>query len=99
MRVNNFDPTIKPLIPGYLARRRDDLSIMRQALAEADFGQIGSLAQNLDQSCSEYGLAMLSATASRLRLAAEQSDSDTTREAIMELESALEKLIEAARDE
>lgn len=68
--AGDVDPEIADLVPGYVARRREELAEWRSALAERDFGKLRRLAHNMKGTGRSFGLPDLSDLGGRLEQAA-----------------------------
>jgi len=74
--AGSFENYLADLIPGYLRARRDEVIVMRTALASGQFGDIVEIAHRLRGTGGTYGRPQLSAIGAELESAAEASDAD-----------------------
>lgn len=91
-RLARIDAEIADLLPGYLERRRDDVRVLRAALAERDFATVQLLGHRMKGSGGSYGIPGLSAVGGRLERAGTCRDADASLRAIEEFEALLERL-------
>jgi HPt (histidine-containing phosphotransfer) domain-containing protein len=64
-----IDATLASLRPTYLARRRDELPALQQALANCDLDDAARMSHKIAGSAATYGFAELSALARELEAA------------------------------
>ena len=69
------DPFARRLLAKYLARRRDDLALLRSALSQNDFASIERTGHNLFGSGAAYGLEPISDLGADLEQAAKTKNS------------------------
>lgn len=81
----NVDPLLRPLIPGYLAARREDLAMLESALAEGAWLRIAGIGHRLAGSGGSYGFPHISKLGARLERAGEARDAAGARQAIQTL--------------
>lgn len=93
--ISNVDPIVRSLLPGYLARRDDELLRLEAWCAERKFDEIRGVAHNLAGSGGAYGLPELTRIGRALEEAAEAGDP----EAITGLLQAMRKFLEQVRAE
>ncbi len=74
MPDGDYDPFVKELMPGYLARRREELSRLEAAAAEGDFEALRVVGHNLHGSGGAYGLPRISELGRDLENAAHERD-------------------------
>lgn len=86
------DPILKELLPGYLARRRDELATLDDALQRQDFAKLRTIGHNLRGSGGAYGLAKVSEFGKALETAAEADDADAVRETIGRMRTFLAEI-------
>ncbi len=72
--VVDVPPGLKALVPGYLAGRRNDIAILRSALAQADYAVISRLGHNLKGTGTPYGFPDITAIGRLLECAGKESD-------------------------
>lgn len=81
------DPFARRLMVRYLARRADDVSALRAALASRDFDSIEDKGHKLFGSGSAYGLDRVSELGAALEKTARKKDGDAVAELIERLEA------------
>jgi CheY-like chemotaxis protein/HPt (histidine-containing phosphotransfer) domain-containing protein len=86
------DPEIAPLIPEFLANRRADVQLFREALAERDLGRVQSCAHKMKGSGRGYGFTTISRIGSDLELAAHGQEAAKAAALVDELESYLSRV-------
>jgi CheY-like chemotaxis protein/HPt (histidine-containing phosphotransfer) domain-containing protein len=86
------DPDIAPLVPEFLANRRAELSLYREALETGDYGRIQSSAHKMKGTGRGYGLAAISRIGGELELAAHEKDVPAMRRLIDELDEYLQRV-------
>lgn len=64
------DPIVKELIPGYLARRREELATLEAAVDDGDYETLRIIGHNLHGSGAAYGLPRISELGRDLETAA-----------------------------
>jgi len=78
--VNDVDPDLVDLLPGYLRRRRRDERALREALHAGDFETVRRIGHNLKGSGGAYGLPEVSAIGRELEGAGRgRDDSEAAR--------------------
>lgn len=87
-----IDPALKELIPGFLAKRAEDLKELKGLLKKQDFDKISLVAHRLKGKGTGYGFAGISKIGDALEHAAKQRDVFSIREAIEELGNYLERI-------
>ncbi|MCX5724283.1 MAG: PAS domain S-box protein [Nitrospirae bacterium] len=68
------NPALRHMIPGYLARRREDLETCRQLLTDKDFPSISALMHKMAGTGGGYGFPQLTNVARQVEQAALQQD-------------------------
>ena len=69
------DPFARRLLAKYLERRKEDLTLLRNALSQNDFASIERTGHNLFGSGGAYGLEAISELGADLEIAAQSKDS------------------------
>ena len=87
-----IDPEIADLVPGYLANRRADLPLLRDALAAADFETLATLGHRMKGSGGAYGFKQITAIGGALEKAAKDADAAGVESHRAELEDLLRRL-------
>lgn len=90
--VVKVDPDLKPLIPGFLEKRRQDLTELKTALKAYDLERIRLVGHRLKGKGSGYGFAGISKVGDMLEHSARARDLFGIREGIEELDSYLGRL-------
>lgn len=90
MPMPDVHPSMLDLVPEYVARRRDDLRALREALGGPDFDTIRRIAHRFRGSGASYGFPRLSEIGERLEDAATDADTSRARAHIEALSAALE---------
>lgn len=85
----DFDAAVQALIPGYLAKRKQDLAAMREALPRGDFAVLMDLAHRLAGTGASYGFDALSWLGFALEAAAESRQPHRIAGLLDALEAAL----------
>jgi hypothetical protein len=88
--VVNADPLLLPLIPGYLANRRNDLERLVSGLKEGDFLVLRKIGHDMRGSGGAYGMPPLSDIGERIEAAALAGNAATVAEATEDLRVFLE---------
>ncbi len=86
------DPILRDLLPGYLARRREELATLHDALEREDFEKLRTIGHNLHGSGGAYGLMKVSQFGKELEVAATASDSDAIRATIKKMQAFLKEI-------
>ncbi len=76
LHVTIDDPAVRNLIDGYLARRRDEVERISQAIENDDFATLRVIGHNLHGSGGAYGLEGLSVLGAALETHAARRDVD-----------------------
>ena len=84
-----FMAAVQRLIPGYLAKRANDLAALRNAYQLADLSSAKDIGHRLAGSGSSYGFETLTLIGRDLEDKAERGDLEAIARLITELESAL----------
>lgn len=83
------DPIVRGLLPGYVARRREEIDKLDGALADGDFETLRTIGHNLHGSGGAYGLPPISAMGKRLEQAARAADAAAAATILAELRAFL----------
>lgn len=83
------DPEIAPLIPDFLANRRAEVPLLRQALEGGEYATVQASAHKLKGSGRGYGFVEMSRLGGELELAAHEGDVERMTYLIDELDSYL----------
>lgn len=83
------DPILRELLPGYLARRKEEITTLEAALQEKDFSALRVIGHNLFGSGGAYGLPKVSEFGRRLELAAKEGDEDEIKATIEQMRQFL----------
>ena len=86
-RIVVSDPFAKRLMVRYLENRKEDVTMLRTALAECDFDGIRDKGHNLFGSGSAYGLDPISELGAALEKTAKKRDSAKIGQLIEKLEA------------
>lgn len=93
IHVQVDDPAVAPLIDGYLARRRDEVAHVRDAVGARDFGRVRIIGHNLHGSGGAYCLDQLSEYGKALEIAADGGDADRMSDLVDEIGHYLGRLV------
>ena len=91
------DPEIADLIPGYLAKRRDDLPRMKALFEARDLAGLRDLAHRIHGSAGGYGFGDLTVIARDIEYAARDGKADDVRRSLDLLEEYL-RLVQVTYD-
>lgn len=80
------DPEIAPLVPEFLAHRRAEIAMFREALEAREFSRIQATAHKLKGTGRGYGFPAISRLGGELELAAHQQDTERMSQLIAELD-------------
>ncbi len=83
---------ILPLLPKFFANRRNDVHVIRDALARKDLRSIATLAHNMRGTGASYGFPELSALGDALQEAGKRGDGEAIERLVVELEGLLDEL-------
>jgi HPt (histidine-containing phosphotransfer) domain-containing protein len=92
--VVQIDPDLRDLIPGFLAKKRDDSNAILSATHshETDFDALSRIGHRLKGEGGSYGLDAISAYGAEIELAARSRDVETIRRCARELSDYLDSL-------
>ena len=86
------DVDLEELIPGFLENRARDVHILRQALAEKDYGKLQSVGHSLKGVGGGYGFDELSKIGAEIEAAAKAQNIDPVEAAIDRMANYLERI-------
>lgn len=86
------DPIVRGLLPGYLARRREELGMLARLLAEKRYTELGRIGHNLSGSGGAYGLQGLTDIGRSIELAAENGDDQQLAELVAGMTAYLDRV-------
>lgn len=89
---NIDDPIVRDLLPGYLARRREEILTLNDALERQDFESLRTIGHNLHGSGGAYGLPRMSELGKKLENAARLHDSESIQGTLREMKAYLDNL-------
>jgi signal transduction histidine kinase/CheY-like chemotaxis protein len=81
----DVEPAIEDIIPGYLAKRRAEIPLLRQALAEGDLEYVRATAHKMKGTGTGYGFPFLSEIGAALEAAARDGRTDEALAGVGEL--------------
>jgi HPt (histidine-containing phosphotransfer) domain-containing protein len=90
--VVQIDPDLMPLIPDFLAHRREDVEVMERALAGGDFAAIRVVGHNMRGCGSGYGFPVITDLGTALEQAALHKDAPAVQKCVDDLASYLERV-------
>ena len=90
--IDVVDPFARKLVGKYLANRKDDVTKLARALAEADFDTIRVTGHNLYGSGAAYGLDDISWIGAGIENAAKSADTEQLERLIGELREFLVRM-------
>jgi hypothetical protein len=70
-----IDPSVKALMPGFIANRRRDLDLMGRALQSGDLAAIREVGHNIRCFSRVYGIDELTDLGEQIRVAADEGSS------------------------
>lgn len=88
----DVDPIVRGLLPGYLARRREELATLAALLAEKRYTELGRIGHNLSGSGGAYGLQGLTDIGRSIELAADSADDDRLAELVAGMSEFLDRV-------
>lgn len=86
------DPIVRELLPGYLARRHEELPQLEAALDAGDFETLRTTGHNLHGSGGAYGLPRISELGKQLERAARDGNGEQARVTLEEMRVFLNDL-------
>ena len=92
MSDENGDPFVEELLPGYLARRREELPRLKSAVDDRDYHTLRIIGHNLHGSGAAYGLPRISEFGRDLESAAHGQDDAGARAVIDAMGAFLDTL-------
>jgi len=90
--LDDIDPIVRGLLPGYLERRDEELMRLRSLLENKKFADIRVLGHNLSGSGGAYGLPMLTDIGRRIEAAAKESNEDVLSVELDHLDDFLKRV-------
>lgn len=84
---------LKPLVPGFLRRRDEELSILKQHVEAQDMSSISSVAHKLKGHGTAYGFEAISLIGKEMEQAAKSNDIKTVSGLLKELEDVVKYFI------
>jgi HPt (histidine-containing phosphotransfer) domain-containing protein len=72
--VVRIDPDLSDLIPGFLARKREDARVIKDAIARADYDTLGKLGHRMKGEGGGYGFDAITDFGAALERAASLKD-------------------------
>jgi HPt (histidine-containing phosphotransfer) domain-containing protein len=96
-KLNRIPEEVLPLIPGYLERKRMDVSNLNRYLEERRFDECKALGHRLKGSGASYGFSDISELGRQIELAAEKHDVSELTECALTFENQIEDIIEDFR--
>ncbi|MBL8220732.1 MAG: response regulator, partial [Bryobacterales bacterium] len=82
-------PAIRALGPAYLNKRRQEVPLILELLAQADYERIATLAHNLKGTGAAYGFPQISVIGAEMEAAAKLGDEDAVRRQVLRLEQQI----------
>jgi HPt (histidine-containing phosphotransfer) domain-containing protein len=92
MMENDRFPSLRQIVPGYLAARQKELLEMRALLAASSFAKIITIAHNLKGTGHSYGFAPLTQLGGALEHAAKQADTAAMDMQLREISDYLDRV-------
>lgn len=89
--IENVDPIVRSLLPGYLVRREEEFARIRDWCDEGSFAEIRIAAHNLSGSGGAYGLPGLTRIGRALEGAAEAADQDEVERQLQAMREFLDR--------
>lgn len=90
--IVRVDPDLEDLIPGFLENRRNDVSLILEALDEDDLETVRSLGHGMKGAGGGYGFDAITDMGAVLEKAAQRKDMSAIRECVAELSSYLDRV-------
>lgn len=90
--VAHVDPVLQPLLPTFLTRRRQDVTLIKQELKREGFRAIQTIGHNLKGIGSSYGFDGISEIGREIELAAQQLDAAAIRRQAAALDEYLRRV-------
>jgi len=72
--IVKVDPDLSDLIPGFMARKHQDVEAIRAAVISADYAGLSNLGHKIKGEGGSYGLDRISAIGEELEAAAQRQD-------------------------
>jgi sigma-B regulation protein RsbU (phosphoserine phosphatase) len=90
--IARVDPVLQPLLPTFLTRRRQDVTLIKQELKREGFRAIETIGHNLKGIGSSYGFQGISDIGKAMEFAAQMQDADAIRQNAKELDEYLRRV-------
>ncbi len=90
--IQNVDPIVRSLLPGYLARREEEFVRIQDWCDQGSFAEIRIAAHNLSGSGGAYGLPELTRIGRALEGAAEAADRDEVGRQLLAMREFLDRV-------
>jgi HPt (histidine-containing phosphotransfer) domain-containing protein len=87
------DPDLLDLIPGYLARRREDVAALITALDAGDLEAVRNIGHSMKGSGGGYGFGGITEIGSALEQAGKSGDTDDASAALAQLTDYLSRVV------
>jgi len=84
------DETIRDLLPGYVARRKEEIVKLQEMVSQDDFTQLRMIGHNLKGSGGLYGLPALSDFGANLESAALAQNQENIQDLLTEMKNYLD---------
>ena len=92
--LQNLDPAVRALLPGYLTNRRKDLEVFKKLLAAEQVDEIRRLGHNIKGSGGSYGLDDFTEIGNNIEQAALANDIQTLTRLLEDFEQCTKRLAE-----
>ena len=90
--IVHVDASFEPLVPKFMANRRVDMGVMRDALERGDLEHVRALAHKIKGAGGSYGFDTISEMAGVIEQAAKATDAATIRQELGRLGAYLESI-------
>lgn len=87
-----IDPDLQEIVPGYIEKRKKEITVLNNALVALDFGTLETMGHRLKGSGGGYGLIQLGNLGATLEAAAKAKDIGKLTRTIKEIEEYLSNL-------
>lgn len=87
-----IDPDLREILPGYIEKRKNEISVLNYALTALDFETLETLGHRLKGSGGGYGLVDLGTFGAELEVAAKAKNVSKVSEIIGNISDYLSKL-------
>ena len=78
--IVKIDPDLSDLIPGFMARKHQDVEAIRTAAGNAEYATLSNLGHKIKGEGGSYGLDGISAIGEELETAAQKQDAGACRD-------------------